>query len=188
MTTHVSGPRLVLGLILAGLAAVVACATAASAPSSAADAEPPAKKLWIFASYFNRMKAQVREQWRPAQVGRRLLPADETRTERAGLYTLLKVELDAAGQLNHVSLVTSSSVAALDQAALEAFRAAAPFPNPPVQLVTPQGVIDFHFGFYFDVRTQGTKFKVFRYRDWAPPAADGGASDADGARQDGGRG
>jgi len=39
----------------------------------------------------------------------------------------------------------------LDDTAMEAFKQAQPFPNPPRQLVQASGLIDFDFGFYLEI-------------------------------------
>jgi TonB family protein len=119
-------------------------------------------KKWKFASFFNRVKAQVRERWRPADVYRRRDPTGSIYGSK-DRYTLLRVQLKPDGSLANVALETPSGVEFLDDEAIEAFKEAQPFPNPPSQLVDAgSGMIDFKFGFYFEIGG-ATKFRAFRY-------------------------
>ena len=119
-------------------------------------------KKWKFASFFNRVKAQVREHWRPADVYRRRDPTGSIYGSK-DRYTLLRVQLKPDGSLANVALETPSGVEFLDDEAIEAFKEAQPFPNPPGQLVdNGSGMIDFKFGFYFEIGG-ATRFKAFRY-------------------------
>ena len=49
----------------------------------------------------------------------------------------------------------------LDDEAIEAFKQAQPFPNPPKQLVE-SGVIEFKFGFFFEL-SGSPHMKIFKY-------------------------
>jgi TonB family protein len=119
-------------------------------------------KKWKFASFFNRIKAQVREHWRPAEVYRRRDPTGSIYGSK-DRYTLLRVQLKPDGSLANVALETPSGVEFLDDEAIEAFKEAQPFPNPPTQLVDAgSGMIDFKFGFYFEIGG-ATKFRAFHY-------------------------
>ena len=106
-------------------------------------------KKWKFASFFNRVKAQVREHWRPADVYRRRDPTGSIYGNK-DRYTLLRVQLKPDGSLANLVMETPSGVEFLDDEAMEAFKQAQPFPNPPPPLVDAgSGIIDFRFGFYF---------------------------------------
>jgi TonB family protein len=119
-------------------------------------------KKWKFASFFNRVKSQVREHWRPADVYRRRDPTGSIYGNK-DRYTLLRVQLKPDGSLANVVLETPSGVEFLDDEAIEAFKQAQPFPNPPPQLVdASSGMIDFRFGFYFEI-SGAPRFKIFRY-------------------------
>jgi TonB family protein len=121
-------------------------------------------KKWKFASFFNRVKAQVREHWRPADVYRRRDPTGSIYGNK-DRYTLLRVQLKPDGSLANLVMETPSGVEFLDDEAMEAFKQAQPFPNPPPQLVDAgSGIIDFRFGFYFELSGAPT-FKIFRYNN-----------------------
>ncbi|MCG5053544.1 MAG: TonB family protein [Myxococcales bacterium] len=125
-------------------------------------------KKWKFASFFNRVKRQVRDHWRPAEEYRKRDPTFRIYGMR-DRFTLLKVELKSDGSLASVGLDTPSGIDFLDDVAVEAFKQAQPFPNPPRQLVEEgSGLITFRFGFYFEIGGGGAspRMKVFRYNDY----------------------
>lgn len=119
-------------------------------------------KKWKFASFFNRVKQQVRDHWRPGDEYRRRDPSGSIYGSK-DRYTLLRVQLKPDGTLANVALESPSGVEFLDDVAIDAFKQAQPFPNPPRQLVEQQsGLINFRFGFYFEL-SGAPKMKVFRY-------------------------
>jgi TonB family protein len=119
-------------------------------------------KKWKFASFFNRVKEQIRQHWRAAQEYQK---RDPTGTLYGGKvrYTVLRVALMPDGSLADVHLEKASGVDFLDDVAVEAVREAQPFPNPPQQLVDPAaGKISFKFGFVVDLSGE-TRLRMFRY-------------------------
>jgi len=119
-------------------------------------------KKWKFASFFNRVKQQVRDHWRPAEEYRRRDPSGSIYGQK-DRYTLLRVQLKPDGTLANVALETPSGVEFLDDEAIEAFKQAQPFPNPPKQLVeSNSGLIDFRFGFFFEL-SGSPHMKIFKY-------------------------
>jgi TonB family protein len=62
--------------------------------------------------------------------------------------------------LESIYVDKDSGVAVLDEAAVAAFYAAQPFPNPPSALQDPDGRIRFKFGFFLEIDAGG--FKIFR--------------------------
>jgi len=118
-------------------------------------------KKWKFASFFNRVKKQVQEQWRPDDVYRRRDPNGSIygRTSR---LTIVRVQLKPNGHLVGVDLEQPSGLEFLDDEAMRAFRAAQPFPNPPAQLVESDGTIRFQFGFLFEL-SGVSKPLLFKY-------------------------
>ena len=115
------------------------------------------------ASFFNRVKQRVGENWNP---NRPLIQRDPEGRIYAykDRYTMLSVTLDPQGRLVGVTIEKSCGVDFLDQEAVAAFTRAQPFPNPPPGLVGAQGDVRFTFGFYLEVNS-GSGFKVFRARD-----------------------
>ena len=117
-------------------------------------------KQWKFASFFNRVKRQVAQHWRPALQY-------EKRDPTGNIYgsgqwvTLLRIILKPDGSLSSVTVAKPSGLEFLDDEAVEAIKRGSPYPNPPPQLVS-EGVVGFRFGFYFDV-DGGPRMKVYRY-------------------------
>jgi TonB family protein len=131
-------------------------AVAPLAPQSPAGSELEQKK-WKFAAYFNEVKRRVRAKWQPGNVWRRIDP-DGSKFGRVNRYTLVRVRLRPEGTLAEATVETPSGVPALDAMALEAFRDAAPFPSAPPQLVDKgSGVVDFRFGFFFELEPKPAK-------------------------------
>ena len=107
-------------------------------------------KKWRFASFFNRVKRQVAEHWHPEEAYRQRDPTGMI-YGRKNRYTELRIQLKPDGHLQHVAVWQPSGLDFLDDEALDAFKQAAPFPNPPHQLIEANGTINFGFGFLFDL-------------------------------------
>lgn len=118
-------------------------------------------KKWRFASFFNRVKRQVEEHWHPAEVYRRRDPTGAIYGHTNRL-TLIRVHLKPNGHLANVALESASGLEFLDDEAIQAFRAAQPFPNPPRALVENDGLIKFQFGFLFDL-SGVSRPQLFKY-------------------------
>jgi len=118
-------------------------------------------KKWRFASFFNRVKKQVQEQWHPAEVYRRRDPTGAI-YGHINRLTIVQVKLKPDGFLSKVFLQQPSGLDFLDDEALEAFKMAQPFPNPPKQLVEADGLIHFSFGFLFEV-SDTPRMMLFKY-------------------------
>ncbi len=107
-------------------------------------------KKWRFASFFNRVKRQVAEHWHPEEAYRQRDPTGMI-YGRKNRYTEVRVQLKPDGHLENVAVWQPSGLDFLDDEAMTAFKQAAPFPNPPRQLVEANGLINFGFGFLFDL-------------------------------------
>ncbi|CAN5642808.1 hypothetical protein BH11MYX1_BH11MYX1_40910 [soil metagenome] len=107
-------------------------------------------KRWVYASFFNRMKRQVAQNWDPATVWRRSDPEGKVFGFKTRI-TEVRVTLSANGALAKVVVITPSGVSELDDEAVRSFHAAAPFPNPPGGLANSEGNITFSFSFFFEI-------------------------------------
>ncbi len=116
-------------------------------------------KRWVYASFFNRLKRQVVQVWDPNSVWRRADPTgarygNKTRT------TELRVSLSPRGELVKILVVVPSGSNELDEEAVRAFRAAAPFPNPPGGLVEKDNLITFMFGMTLEFGTPHVTWRL----------------------------
>jgi TonB family protein len=119
-------------------------------------------KKWRFSSFFNRVKHQVQEHWHPDEVYRRRDPSGSIygRTNR---LTIVRVQLKPNGHLVNVALEQPSGLEFLDDEAIQAFRAAQPFPNPPTGLIDANdGLINFQFSFLLEL-SGISRMTLFKY-------------------------
>ena len=112
-----------------------------------------------YATFFNRIKKGVSQNWEPAFQLQRRDPYGNVYGQKDRL-TVLKVTLDGQGNLKDTVVRKTSGIEFLDSEAIAAFQRAAPFPNPPPGLMR-DGQVSFDFGFY--VEFSSSSFKLFRY-------------------------
>lgn len=105
---------------------------------------------WKYASYFNRVKQSVGQQWTPVDQLRMRDPTGQIYGGK-DRYTILTVTLDDTGKLKDAFVDKSSGLDFLDLEAIKAFERASPFPNPPPGIVTADSTIKFQFGFYLEL-------------------------------------
>lgn len=119
-------------------------------------------KKWNHAPFFNRVKRAVANEWHPDLVYVRNDP-------RGNVYgvkdrvTVLRVRLAEDGKLVGWTVMQSSGVEFLDEEAVQAFKRAQPFPNPPKALMGADGEIQFNFGFIFELSGR-SNVKVYKYQ------------------------
>lgn len=118
-------------------------------------------KKWKFATFFNRLKRAVADEWHPDTVYLRHDPSGNIYGVK-DRETVLRVHLKADGKLADLQLLRSSGVEFLDDEAMSAFKRAQPFQNPPSQLVEADGQIHFNFAFIFELSGH-TRFQYRRY-------------------------
>ena len=103
-----------------------------------------------YAGFFNRLKEQIANYWRP-------LPEYARRDPTGNIYgmqnrlTVLTIALTEEGALHELKVLQSSGIPFLDDAGVEAIRAAAPFAHPPRGLLNADKLIVFNFAFSVDV-------------------------------------
>jgi TonB family protein len=120
-------------------------------------------KKWRFATFFNRVKKQVSEHWHPEEAYRRRDPTGAV-YGRQNRYTELRITLKPDGRLANVGVNLPSGLEFLDDEAITAFKDAQPFPNPPRQLLEANGVINFSFGFLYDLNGP-PQMRWFKYNN-----------------------
>jgi TonB family protein len=108
---------------------------------------------FVYYSYYNRIKDKLRQYWEPKikekmervlRQGRSLASLEQER------ITKCVILLDANGKLVRVQVIGASGLVDLDQAAVEAFQSAAPFPNPPKGIVEKDGYIRIRWDFVLE--------------------------------------
>lgn len=100
--------------------------------------------------YYQRIKTQLNQYWQPSvknKVSRLLTQGRTIATEDSNKITKLIIVLNDEGTLVKVQVLSESGVRDLDEAAVEAFRQAAPFPNPPKGLIETDGTIKIRWDF-----------------------------------------
>ncbi len=106
---------------------------------------------FVYFTYYARIKSKIQQYWEPnikAKVkkifrqGRKIASVDR--------ITRLLILLNNEGTLVGVKVLSESGVTDLDDAAIEAFKAAAPFPNPPTGLVEKDGTVKIRWDFILE--------------------------------------
>lgn len=104
---------------------------------------------FVYYTYYNRIRNQLSEYWEPKikekimslfKQGRRIASTEDH-------ITKLQIILDDKGLLVKVQVLGASGVRDLDDVAVEAFRAAAPFPNPPKGIIESDGTVKIQWDF-----------------------------------------
>lgn len=109
-------------------------------------------KEYKYYGYYSRIRKQLSHYWEPKvreklSVMFRQGRSIATATDR---ITKLLIILNPAGTLVNVQMLSESGVQDLDEAAIEAFRSAAPFPNPPKGIVDPDGTVKIRWDFILE--------------------------------------
>jgi TonB family protein len=125
------------------------------------DATALNSKKWKHAPFFNRIKRAVADEWHPEMVYVRHDPNGNVYGIKDRV-TVLRIHLQPDGKLATWTVLQSSGVDFLDDEAIDAFKKAAPFPNPPKDLVEADGQIHFNFAFIFELSGHGS-LKVYKY-------------------------
>jgi TonB family protein len=115
---------------------------------------------WKYSGFFNRVKQSVGTHWDPNSV---LVRRDPTGNIYSGRdrHTLLDITLDESGRVADITIVKSCGLDFLDLEAIESFKRAQPFPNPPPGLLEDDSKVRFKFGFYMEMGG-GPRMRLFR--------------------------
>lgn len=114
---------------------------------------------WKYATYFNRIKQAVAMSWDP-NAALRIRDPNGSMFAYKDRITVVGVTLDQVGGLKDIFVDRTCGVDFLDRSAIDAFKKAQPFVNPPKGLADPNGEIKFTFGFYLEVGHTG--LRLFR--------------------------
>ncbi|MES2854797.1 MAG: TonB family protein [Bdellovibrionota bacterium] len=112
---------------------------------------------FVYYSYYNRIREKLRQYWEPKikEKFERIVRQGRTIASDGDKITRIIIILDEKGTLTKVQVVSGSGVRDLDDAAVEAFRAAAPFPNPPKGIVEADGTIKIRWDFVLEANAGG---------------------------------
>jgi len=105
-------------------------------------------------SYYNRIKDLLRQFWKPSierEVAK--LWGKGQMLKENELTTRVLVLLDKQGQIQKISKVGVSGISEIDEAAVQAFYQAAPFPNPPAGLIDTDGFVRINWDFILQTAT-----------------------------------
>lgn len=107
---------------------------------------------FVYYSYYNRIKDKLRQHWEPKikEKFERTIRQGRNIASEGDKITKVVIILDGHGTLIRVQVLSASGVIDLDEAAVEAFRAAAPFPNPPKGIVEKDGTIKIRWDFVLE--------------------------------------
>ena len=104
---------------------------------------------FVYFGYYHRIRGQLEQAWNSNlrsvlstySLGGRQLASNRS------YVTNLVVVLDRFGKITGVQVMNRSGVYDLDQAAVDAFNNAGPFPNPPAGLIDENGQIQIPWSF-----------------------------------------
>lgn len=107
---------------------------------------------FVYYSFYSRIRRQLNQHWggkvrekmtKIFKQGRSIASAEDR-------ITKLLITLNKQGTLTKVQVLSDSGVRDLDEAAIEAFKEAAPFPNPPEGIVDEDGTIKIRWDFILE--------------------------------------
>lgn len=109
-------------------------------------------KEFKYYTYFNRIRKQLSQHWEPKVRDKltKMFRQGRTIASNQDRTTKLLIILNPEGVLVKVQLVSDSGVKDLDEAAVESFRSAAPFPNPPKGIIDPDGTVKIRWDFILE--------------------------------------
>ncbi len=119
-------------------------------------------KKWKHAPFFNRLSRAVGQEWHPEPIYMIHDPSGRVYGKKDRV-TIVRVHLSPDGKLAGWQILQSCGADFLDDEAVAAFQRAAPFPNPPKDLVEADGQIHFNFGFIFELSGR-TSTKIYKYQ------------------------
>jgi TonB family protein len=105
-------------------------------------------------SYYSRIRRQLAQHWEGRVREKLTKMFKEGRAPAAAAQdriTKLMIVLNDRGTLVRVQVLSDSGVRDLDDAAIEAFRQAAPFPNPPKGIIEGDGTVKIRWDFVLEV-------------------------------------
>ena len=108
---------------------------------------------FAYYSYYHRIRKKIQLFWEPAikQKIRHIFATGRRLASTQDRITKVIIVLNNRGQLVAVQVLGESGIRDLDDAAVEAFRSAEPFPNPPKGMTEKDGKIRIRWDFVLEV-------------------------------------
>ncbi len=106
----------------------------------------------VFYDYYSELRKKINRSWNPIVKAKlKNIIADEAAYAMArNQVTKCLVRLDKVGRLIDIQIIGKSKLRQLDEAAVEAFRRAGPFPKPPKDMSDTNGRILIRWDFIID--------------------------------------
>ncbi|MES3036928.1 MAG: energy transducer TonB, partial [Bdellovibrionota bacterium] len=103
-------------------------------------------------TYYERIRKQLSQHWEPKvkEKMRTIFRQGRTIASEEDHITKLLIILNDKGNLVNVQMLGESGVQDLDDAAIEAFKSAAPFPNPPRGIIESDGTVKIRWDFVLE--------------------------------------
>ena len=107
---------------------------------------------FVYYTYYQRIRSQIRQYWEPSirQKVKKIFASGRSIASEKDHITRVVIILDGTGNLKGVQVIGESGLRDLDEAAVEAFRAAEPFPNPPKGIIESDGMIRINWDFILE--------------------------------------
>jgi TonB family protein len=107
---------------------------------------------FVYYTFYARIRRQLSQYWggKVREKLAKIVKEGRSIASSEDKVTKLLITLDRGGHLTKVQVVGDSGVRDLDDAAIEAFKEAAPFPNPPAGIVEQDGTIKIRWDFILE--------------------------------------
>lgn len=109
-------------------------------------------KEFVYFSYYKRIREKIRQYWEPSikKKVEKIFAEGRSIASTTDKITRVVIILNRDGSLFKVQVIGHSGIRDLDDAAVEAFKAAEPFPNPPQGIIENDGYIRIHWDFVLE--------------------------------------
>lgn len=109
-------------------------------------------KEYKYYGFYHRIKTQLNQWWQPnvREKVTKMMRQGRSIASDTSKETRLMIVLNEKGTLIKIQVLNASGVRDLDDAAVEAFRSAAPFPNPPKGIVDRDGTVKIPWNFVIE--------------------------------------
>jgi protein TonB len=109
-------------------------------------------KQLLYYAYFKRIHVQIQSYWESSikEKIEKLVNQGRNPASAQNRITKLLIILDSKGTLVTIKVLSESGYQELDNAGIEAFKTAAPFPNPPSGLVEKDGTVRIRYDFVLE--------------------------------------